>query len=200
MQYAQDYDEKYPMRFIAGAGWNQTIQPYLKSPQVMVCPSNPNAIYFHSQAVNGYPQIQRSYEGNERIFGEDFATGPISLAALQTPSTKIMVNEYLQFYGFMYPDWSNASSNDIRDSGFAGHLGTWNCLFADGHVKALRPVQTGTPINMWGAMSDNTAGNDCTMGSFTGGDAYKNQYVGINCDQVSPGQVRGLGALEAKYK
>ena len=100
----------------------------------------------------------------------------------------------------MYPDWSNPGSADIAYSGFAGHLGSANYLFADGHVKSLRPTQTGTPINMWGAMSDNNPGTDCTEGTFTGKDAFKNPYAGINCDQVSPGQLAGLKGLEDKYK
>jgi prepilin-type N-terminal cleavage/methylation domain-containing protein/prepilin-type processing-associated H-X9-DG protein len=200
LQYAQDYDEKYPMRFIDGAGWNQTTQPYLKSAQVFVCPSNPNAIYTHSLAVNGYPEVKRSYEGNLRIFGEPWAIGPIALASVQAPATKIMASEYLEYYGYMYPDWSDAGNQaNIRNTGFAGHLGTWNLLFADGHVKAMRPSRTGSPINMWGAMNDNTQSSDCQMAGFTGGDAWKNPYSGINCDQVSPGQVAGLQLLDAKY-
>lgn len=40
-----------------------------------------------------------------------------------------------------------------------GHMGTSNFLFADGHVKALKPTATLSPINMWdkeGALFTNT--------------------------------------------
>jgi prepilin-type N-terminal cleavage/methylation domain-containing protein/prepilin-type processing-associated H-X9-DG protein len=200
MQYAQEYDEKYPMRWNNLAGWNQVVQPYIKSTGVFQCPSNPNAQLAHTLAVAGHPQVNRSYEGNERIFGEEWATGPLSVAAIDTPTTKIMASEYLEYYGYMYPDWSNpANQKNIADTGFAGHLGTMNCLFSDGHVKAMRPVATGTPINMWGAMVDNTPGTDCQMGNDTA-NPWKNPYTGINCDQVSPGQVAGLQLLANKYK
>ena len=33
--------------------------------------------------------------------------------------------------------------------GQVAHGGRWNCLFCDGHVKALKPTQTITPFNRW---------------------------------------------------
>jgi len=50
-QYTQDYDEKYPQSVTniamgggtsAGAGWADSIQPYLKSTQIYQCPSEVN--------------------------------------------------------------------------------------------------------------------------------------------------------------
>lgn len=40
---------------------------------------------------------------------------------------------------------------------FQGHLGTCNFLFCDGHAKALKPIATGTPINMWTIEDDQAA-------------------------------------------
>jgi prepilin-type processing-associated H-X9-DG protein len=37
---------------------------------------------------------------------------------------------------------------------FTGHLATVNFLFADGHVKAMKPLATGTPVNMWTCEED----------------------------------------------
>ncbi len=199
LQYAQEWDEHYPMRYEQNHGWDQTIQPYLKSVDLFKCPSNTNSALPLSLAVDGFPQVNRSYEGNERIFGESWATGALSIAAVDAPATKIMVGESNTFYGYMYPDWSNAANNNIPTTGFAGHLGTWNCLFADGHVKSLRPTQTGTPINMWGAFNDNTVGTDCKM-DHDATNPWKDPYTGINCDQVSPGVLTGLQQLEAKYQ
>src|SRR6188472_4028670 len=46
MQYTQDYDEKYPEFNPSGLGWAAATQPYLKSTQILQCPSEktgPNA-------------------------------------------------------------------------------------------------------------------------------------------------------------
>src|SRR5256712_13978360 len=42
MQYVQDYDEKFPMsRWSNNSNpWHDTIQPYVKSVQLLKCPSN----------------------------------------------------------------------------------------------------------------------------------------------------------------
>ena len=44
MQYTQDYDEKYPCRYMASEtfSWRRNIFPYVKSTQVFACPSNVN--------------------------------------------------------------------------------------------------------------------------------------------------------------
>jgi prepilin-type N-terminal cleavage/methylation domain-containing protein/prepilin-type processing-associated H-X9-DG protein len=42
-QYTQDYDEKMPLGWKSGSAptlWNERIDPYLKSTQIMVCPSD----------------------------------------------------------------------------------------------------------------------------------------------------------------
>jgi prepilin-type processing-associated H-X9-DG protein len=48
-----------------------------------------------------------------------------------------------------YPSYSQ--SGDCLWAGlWAGHLGTTNYAFVDGHVKSLRPQQTiGNDVNMW---------------------------------------------------
>ena len=49
-----------------------------------------------------------------------------------------------------------AQASDNRPALFVGHLGTMNTLFADGHVKSMRPLQTisstmggSGSVNMW---------------------------------------------------
>ena len=57
---------------------------------------------------------------------------------------------------------------------FAGHLSTMNVLFADGHVKSMKPLQTVTTgmggsgtYNMWNR-----------LGNFnTGGEAYAERVI-----------------------
>jgi len=142
------------------------------------------------------PTIYVSYDANPRLIVPEWGGGSPSLSFIQSVSTKIILSENVNtYYGVMYADWTpGGAGNNMADCGFAGHLSTMNNLFADGHVKAMKPTATGTPVNMWGTMFDNTGGGACDTSSNTA--AYRN---GINCDQISTGQLQGLAALQAKY-
>ena len=197
-QYTQDYDEKYPMHE-GGLRWRQAIYPYLKSAELFACPSNPRNKDTADSAVAGVPNIPISYSANMHVFLPPWATstssggGPLALSKVNAPATRIMVSEGLHDYGFMYPDWDNSGS--IVGVGFAGHLGTSNYLFADGHVKALRPETTMTPVNLWGAMNDTPGGGECDA---SGG--FWVPYGGVNCENTSPGALSRLVQLGANYQ
>ena len=45
---------------------------------------------------------------------------------------------------------------------FAGHTGYDNWLFADGHVKALKPTQTCGAADMWD-LNNNNSGAPCSL-------------------------------------
>jgi prepilin-type N-terminal cleavage/methylation domain-containing protein/prepilin-type processing-associated H-X9-DG protein len=207
MQYTQEYDERYMIDYDSGANrsYKQSIQPYLKSGQIWACPSNPKNAEVAFAAGDGYPAITRSYAANPRIIvpgwaGPNATTTGTSLSFIQSPSQKIIIGESFYEWQMMYDDWSVAGNNGWKDM-FAGHLGTTNCLFVDGHVKSMRPTAMGTPVNMWGTMKDNS-GDNCSTGGSTGkGSPGLDAYVqGINCDQVSPGMVANMKLLEDKYK
>ena len=206
-QYTQDYDEKLPPQ--AGrdtdgpsddsgpfGSWAHRIQPYVKSTQLFKCPSNPM-----SRNLNGtplaslnYPAIPASYSASIHYFGNN-PTRPNAEAIIQSPSTKIMVTEASDSQtAFAAADWNGNSL--FRDRGFAGHLGTTNYLFGDGHVKALRPTQTmAGNSNMWGAFRD-TTGPNCNAGGWDTNDDAANP----NCDSPSPGALARLADLETRYK
>jgi prepilin-type N-terminal cleavage/methylation domain-containing protein/prepilin-type processing-associated H-X9-DG protein len=203
MQYSQDYDEKYVLAYVGGAGgfpsWRQTIQPYVKSTQLFACPSNDVNTNFIDPAVGNFPQVAASYAGNTHIIGlpESWALGAVALSTVQSPATKIMIFEsrnvgsYDEVGG--WPDWNTAGNqNNVRTGTFGGHLGTGNFLFADGHVKAMRLQQTGSPLNMWGSMSDNSGTGDCP-------NTQPNWY-NPNCDEVSAGLQANLVAASAQWQ
>jgi prepilin-type N-terminal cleavage/methylation domain-containing protein/prepilin-type processing-associated H-X9-DG protein len=197
MQYTQDYDEKLPNDWDGAHSYKQHIQPYLKSAQIWVCPSNPqNAIVGNpADPSANLPEIRRSYASNPRLIMPGWAGTAPSLSFVQNVSQKIIITEALVDWGIMYTDWTlQKQPTKMRDEGWAGHMGTMNCLFVDGHVKSMRPTQTGTPVNMWGTMEDNSNTGDCSYTPWQ--TAYTN---GINCDEVSPGQVESLNALANKY-
>lgn len=179
MQYIQDFDEIYPPRNDGqGVYWSQLIQPYVKSTQVFKCPSNPNPN--NSVGVIGtYPALPISYAYNERL-------GTQSQATVQEAANKIAVAEIAG------TNWNDYGSNwwdgtGAWDQGFAGHMGMMNVAFVDGHVKAMRPTQTMTPVNMWGWIK-------------SGGPGDPGVSARINDNTVYPNPLQGLQNLENKYK
>ncbi|RYG75030.1 DUF1559 domain-containing protein [bacterium] len=182
MQYTQDYDEKFPLRQYGGAGlvndgkvmsWRRTTFPYVKSTQIFACPSNqyntglPDdsvAADMTSQGLPaGSPTFPRSYgiNGNNRD-GKNAPTEYSSsqnLAAIPSTATTILVTEY-SYVSSEFPfNYTVASyANPVFSS--RGHLGNSNFLFCDGHVKAMKPQATGSPVNMWSIEEDGEASTD----------------------------------------
>ncbi|RYX83433.1 DUF1559 domain-containing protein [bacterium] len=124
MQYVQDYDEKYPMAYNypnnAGSSggyshWSGMIQPYTKSEQMFVCPSDAGGGLAPTNFINnndgqGVPagqtpqaairdnQVHRlSYTANELIMPRKRMTADplnvVALAAVDNASTTIMITE-----------------------------------------------------------------------------------------------------------
>ena len=192
LQYSQDFDElNVPVQnyevinsTTQEVPWQFRIQPYIKSTQVMKCPSFPrNNGTYNVYATGGSNQpdaIPRSYYlngGNEGTSGStDFggtrpyrkhttSNGIVFLASILSPTTTISVCD-LQG-GQSDPKVSNTGYLTVNTTfnTFTNHLGTTNMLFMDGHVKAMKPTQTATnQINMW-TNSNNTDTNPVTIGA-----------------------------------
>ncbi len=201
LQYSQDYDEKFMMEDDGVHAYKQSLQPYLKSAQIWACPSNTanTNVFFAADPAQNLPAIVNSYSSNPRVILPKWAqqSGPVTgltLSFVNFPAQKIIITESFNPYGYIYP-WTTAS--DTANAGWAGHLGTFNNLFIDGHVKALRPTQTASPINMWGTMTDNPASENCSQNQSPTNETLTQ---GINCDLVSPMQLEGQAVVEKKYK
>lgn len=162
MQYTQDYDEKYPLdgaSWDAGQDWQKDFNswrtltfPYVKSEQLYMCPSNPdNSVDTIDTGWSGplpsTPSFKVSYNA---IVGTVLNDSPVSIAEVQFPSSTLAVTEAYRGANWDGTTWKsgglhrrlNPYWNENWDDLFAGHMGTTNYLFADGHVKALRPMQT----------------------------------------------------------
>ena len=183
IQYAQDYDEKLPSRvYFTASGpnsWRTVVQPYVKSTQIFACPSNTgNTLRTFGSGPSGTPPndgsgtaiIPASYsingaDGNADADGQPIGGTPpaanagisASLSALGSVSQIVLVGESGAIWPWpeMYMDAPNG--NVFADNMFTGHLGQCNFLFADGHVKSLKPTATGTPVNMWTIEDDGPA-------------------------------------------
>ena len=172
IQYSQDYDEKWmpwedAYRFPGGApsSWDLTLQPYMKSTQVITCPSDSSGGLFDLTA-SGFGRLRRSYamatyalettvkpNGDRVIAVKDGGTnGGASISVFPATALTVLMGErhmcpgndsqeeYRGCSTFNNTDqqWSNANTvlwNSPAGSSFL-HLGTINMLYMDGHVKA----------------------------------------------------------------
>jgi prepilin-type processing-associated H-X9-DG protein len=178
MMYVQDYDERMPMKTSTAPNWRIAIYPYVKSTQVFACPSNPNNGKTATTFVDGGAtvKIPISYGANEQT-GNQIGSGSITpspfsvpldgylaptIAMFDSPAQLLIVTE-------SKGTWDNlatagCSTADPSASGapenafFAGHFDMFNVLFADGHVKSMKPTATATPINMWAVNEQNGPG------------------------------------------
>ncbi len=170
LQYTQDYDEKLPFACWDNGAypWHYTVQPYIKSWQVFKCPS-----YTPTTTVNNAAAASASYmcngggsyqpgvgagspasanAGGIRPMNRGEIDRPVSggaaLAQLESSSQTILVLEHSD-------NANNADLYQVEDlaggsnTNFQNHLGMTNFLFADGHVKSLKPMATVTGANMW---------------------------------------------------
>ncbi|RYX80172.1 DUF1559 domain-containing protein [bacterium] len=152
MQYTQDYDERMISGQSGGVLWKELLQPYVKSKQIFACPSNPNK----DAMATSYPV---SYGPNCDAHGSHAALGYINdgpnLSDIGAPATAIMVIEMTaNTWDFVIT--LDAGHNDFDDALYAGHSTLGNYLFADGHVKSLKPMATistamggSGAVNMW---------------------------------------------------
>ena len=170
LQYTQDYDEKimphkadYNSSGVAGevTWWPVMVQPYVKSTQLFKCPSNTGTGNMQDTGgTNQPPAIPRSYLCNGGGYGTLFKTtggvdtdrpfhqSGISIASIDESARTILVLESVAQINNR-GDMDNPAALTNPTGTFQNHLTTTNFLFADGHVKSLKPTATGTPYNMW---------------------------------------------------
>ena len=197
-QYVQDNDEiMVPSRNVGNVAasiftWPVMVQPYTKSIQLFTCPSQTNASYYTYTDLtgDGVYDIIDDYMGNGGAsdattastfpgliatagwkrpmvaMGQAWSgTVTTKMSEFTEPSRCILVHEYAGTR-------TDPESWALTDMVFRGHLGTTNFLFADGHVKALKPTATVTGCNMWSVDPTNAAAT-----SGTNFNNLKNQMV-----------------------
>ena len=175
MQYTQDYDEKLvPAGNLIGGveqAWMTTLQPYVKSAQIMICPSDSKPVV--RQGISVSYGLNSVYYGSPTygLFGWRTALSPASLAAVEDTSGTVWVADSRSCTGTVYNclDGTNESGfafgfgaigihagpNDsppyLQDDGDANtnahyvsrHLEMINCAFLDGHVKTMKATELG---------------------------------------------------------
>jgi prepilin-type processing-associated H-X9-DG protein len=159
--------------------WRSAIFPYVKSSQIYECPSRKSAHDTTAAVAGGPSWLPSAYSANDGDNGQSPFCGsssqpnewrcdrgyrtvwrnknadntPVAVAAIPWPSQLIELQEYYHggnsFPYARHPMESNSSDANAQGL-WAGHLQTSNYLFADGHVKALKPLATATPVDLWG--------------------------------------------------
>jgi prepilin-type processing-associated H-X9-DG protein len=138
LAYVQDYDEKFPqvrgngIPHDPGYGWAGSIQPYLRSTQVLHCPllNDPPARdtsyadytdYWYNNRLSGVSQAMLNYVSNDISMGDGNDGHDLTDARYSKSQ--------------LPPDW-------ITDRGKPSHrhLNGANYAFTDGHIKWLYPT------------------------------------------------------------
>ena len=176
IQYQQDYDEKFPLlRNNANSGGGPvgngfggvwvTIQPYLKSVQVLQCPSEPTP---PSDCGTSYTAGCGDYAYN-LLLGWDIPADQnrgLAVSAVGSVVTTVMILDGYARYG---DEWSVGCGIDSPPTicpnpglaTFPGgdnkaaqrHLETQNVLFCDGHVKAYRGQTPTTSASIYNSVT-----------------------------------------------
>lgn len=164
LQYSQDYDEKIMGVSMTGVGrtyywWGSfdgttlredegLLQPYMKSTQIQACPSFDNKLRV-ALGLTGY------------AYNNSYLRAGTSLAQIQSPAETVVmadgarINTWdysvptLQGNTFLEEPSGSYPPSDFPPSPYPGfharHNETGNVLWADGHVKAMKPTyRTGT--------------------------------------------------------
>jgi len=166
VQYAQDYDERYPrpQRVNPEVSWDKAIQPYLgiqvhidKGEQILKCPSDNIVRSTATHAGRSYAMPQKNatdataqfggYDGTEACASGGSATSDCDgrlMTEIAAPASTLMLVESPNTKGRagINPFAIVSRPNDQSLGVAPVHLEGWNNLFADGHVKWLRPEAT----------------------------------------------------------
>ncbi|RYG62449.1 DUF1559 domain-containing protein [bacterium] len=163
IQYAQDYDEMFPLSVTGSTsitstppvGWADSIQPYLKSTQIYQCPSESTSIETNPTAA-GYSDYW--YNGN--LSRPSNTTGPnnvsVSQAAVPNSSLTVLNGDgvaatarYRCIGAVSGTDGSVTNPGNNTTTGLVGssaivnrHLDGTVFSFVDGHVKWYRTNNT----------------------------------------------------------
>ena len=139
MQYAQEYDERFPSVKSNGKkfGWADAIFIYAPDNNIYQCPSEKKTVAVTDPTQSGYTD----YWFNTNL-------SKLNLGKLTTPSRTILLgdgNDGTENTDARYNRNALPQSwRDTKNSPARRHLDTANYAFADGHVKSFRPQQITT--------------------------------------------------------
>lgn len=187
MMYAQDYDETLMRVSVADPGgliywWGRMesgvpntkvalLFPYMKSNQIQVCPSF-NDQLAANQGFTGYG-YNSSYLSPSVYEPPTYAETPkpVKLAAVQSPSQTVAFADSARLRNYDPKTFASISPPVFEGNTFlsppsgnypsfnARHNETGNVLYADGHVKAFKPIYRSGTVGYGYTATDLKANN-----------------------------------------
>ena len=164
LQYSQDYDEKwmphegaYILPGNVRSSWDLTLQPYLKSTQIITCPSDPGG----ATVVPGFGRLRRSYavtlyslETRQVPGNREFGPSGASISVFPATALTVLAGEarscitqpndpldYAACSQMNNTDQLYTTANrpiwDTPDGTGYVHLDSSILLYMDGHAKAF---------------------------------------------------------------
>jgi len=155
-QYAQDNDGNAPMAADPHSSktWRETLFPCVKSTAIYVCLED-HRDYSHASPDH----LPVSYGANVIKGGRGMFASPGSAPIRYNDVAETIA--LVDMRGYQGPEWSMVDAAFLPTTGrelyvhkpyhafFEHPAGQYNCFFADGHVKFLKPMDTLTPVNLW---------------------------------------------------
>ena len=168
MMYVQDYDERTPLNWWSdtpcapndggGAGRGgqpimfRRIQPYVKNNQVLICPSDGaptggnDGVDPNSDCGIAGGNVRFSYSSSDEAGGLGNANLGLgmgaAMAAFDAPASMYLAFDSQRYYGTPENNIDSfgwmPQNNGINADFISRHNSQVNCVFVDGHVKALR--------------------------------------------------------------
>ena len=148
MQYTQDYDEYLPTRASGNIDLHVKLQPYIKSRQIFVCPSQAT----YTQKATGDPEVSvptgggatwSSYAYNFLLADPAAGTsGGGHMAFIQEPSRRLLIGELRGFADRVVPTGCAKAGERLFEPAIR-HLEGTNVLFCDGHAKWYQESHAG---------------------------------------------------------
>jgi len=161
MQYAQDFDEKYPRSYMWANSnselywWSDLMQPYVRNYQIVSCPSGQWAYYYNRPPYCQSPLVCSYAMPDMRVDLNNNIIPPVPgspLASVQDPAGTIAFVDSLsqEIAAGAPPSFSSVRLLDYTDQGVycqvaKRHNDGFNVCFADGHSKWLKNSTPG----MW---------------------------------------------------
>jgi len=134
--YASDYDERLPNEWApeAGYGCRESLQPYVASFQVFLCPQQPENNYM-SYGMPAWTAFEHQWYGAASLVTAQEGSSVLLLA--ENYNSWDSTRDPVHWPTTRYPDGNVA---------WTRHQGGANYGFVDGHVKWLRRAQTYRPV------------------------------------------------------
>jgi len=156
VMYAEDYDEMFvphchrdltnPSTPVY-AYWFEMLQPYVKSWQVLVCPSHGGAVGGHG-VVGSYGYLCDGFTLDPNNVNYCGIPQYGSLAQIHYPTQMVMIGESRKATCRVCPDYHDHAFPPVWTI-LRRHQEGSNYMFFDGHAKWTRYEATISPHNMW---------------------------------------------------